>query len=385
MVAAPLPWDAAESFRERTLDKNDGAGLRRHLERYYSITGKDRIEDALLCYAGDHKIHPVKDYLLSLKWDGTPRLDTLFIDYFGAEDNVYNRAVARKSFTAAVARVMEPGTKKDEMTVLIGEQGTGKSTLLRTLGKAWYSNGIKSFDGKNAAELLQGVWISEIEEMSAYRRGEINLIKSFVSTSEDHYREAYASRAGKYPRQCVFFGTTNSDEFLRDDTGERRFWPVKLGVKKATKSVFKDLKNDVDQLWAEAYLRYLLGESLILAGEARKAATIYQDEFSVKSPREGLILDFLDKDIPKNWDKLAAPQRLLFLKSEFNADAAELEKRVKVSALEVYLECFGGDIKSCKTSDIQEINAVIRKTDAWEYRSIRTIYGTAKGWARKNA
>jgi predicted P-loop ATPase len=382
-VKAPLPWDAP-GFNRRLIADNDEANLRHYLEKTYGITGESRIADALSIHAHRHKEHEVKEYLNSLTWDGVLRLDMLFVDYFGAADTPYTRAAARKTLVSAVARVMMPGVKKDEMVILAGKQGTGKSTFLRKLGKQWFSNGIKSFDGKNAAELLRGAWILEIEEMSAYNRTEINQIKAFLSTNADHFRAAYAKNASKNPRQCVFIGTSNESDFLRDATGERRFWPVKLDVQAPSKSVFKDLDDEVDQIWAEALTRWRIGETLYLTGTALALSAFAQEEFSAKSPRAGMIIDFVARKVPPDWQNRKPSERTAWAHADFVGDEAELVPRDRISAIEVYVELLGGEPKMCKYSDITEINAVIRKMGGWEYQSVRTPYGIVKGWARKS-
>jgi putative DNA primase/helicase len=169
----------------------------------------------------------VQDYLKSLQWDEIKRLDTLLIDYLGAKDTAYTRAVMRKSLTAAVARAMEPGCKYDYMPILVGPQGIGKSTFLRYLGRQWFSDSLQTFEGKEASEMIQGIWINEIGELSGFNRSETNAVKQFLSKTEDVYREPFGKRTNPYPRHCVFFGTTNDVEFLKDSTGNRRLMKVR--------------------------------------------------------------------------------------------------------------------------------------------------------------
>ena len=247
----PFPWDSRAD--ERVWNDNDDAGLRWYLEKVYGITGKEKVMDALSLCGGLHAVDPVRDYLESLTWDGIHRLDTLFIEYLGATDNAYTRAVARKAFTAAAARALVPGCKFDCMTILSGAQGIGKSTLLRKMGRKWFSDSLTTFTGKEARELVQGVWIVEVGELTALSKAENEQAKQFLSQSEDIFRVAYGRRTNPYPRRCVFFGTSNSLEYLRDKTGGRRFWPVDLtGI--PTKNVFTQLDGEIDQLWAEAVI-----------------------------------------------------------------------------------------------------------------------------------
>ena len=230
LALGSLPWNQEDGRRLWT--DTDDAGVAWYLENKFDITGKDKIDGALLLVSENNKINEVKDYLTALEWDKTPRLDKVLTDYLGADDTPYTRAVARKSLTAAVARVMQPGCKYDYVPVFVGPQGIGKSTFLATLGKDWFSDSLQSFEGKEAAEMIQGVWINELGEMTGYTRSETNTIKQFLSKREDIYRQAYGRRTGRYPRKCVFFGTCNQFEFLKDLTGNRRFWPVDVGKHK---------------------------------------------------------------------------------------------------------------------------------------------------------
>ena len=254
LIKGTLPWDKRDELRQHTDD--DDAGLRWYLEIIYGITGKDKINDGLALAAKAQKINHVKGYLESLVWDGKKRLDTLLSDYLGADDTAYTRAVIRKSLAAAVARVMAPGTKYDYMPILAGPQGIGKSTFLRTLGGRWYSDSLSSFEGKEAAEMIQGTWINELGELNGMTKSETNAVKQFLSKTDDIYREPYGRKTVNFPRRCVFFGTTNDSEFLKDKTGNRRFWPVDVGINKPSKNVFTGLEAELDQIWAEAVTAY---------------------------------------------------------------------------------------------------------------------------------
>ena len=182
--------------------------------------------------ADDRAYHPLRAYLAGLpEWDGSPRVDTLLIDYLGATDNAYIRAVTRKTLCAAAARVYSPGCKFDTILVLNGPQGIGKSTLIAKLGGEWFSDSLQLSDthDKTAAEKLQGYWILEIGELAGLRKAEVETLRSFLSRQNDIYRASFGRRATPHPRQCVFIGTTNAESgYLRDTTGNRRFWPVKV-------------------------------------------------------------------------------------------------------------------------------------------------------------
>ena len=300
MVLGRVPWDQREEKR-RWKDVDD-AGFYRYVEVFYGLTGREKLDNALMIVSAQNRINDVKQYLQSLTWDGVKRLDTLLSEYLGAEDTAYTRAVMRKSLCAAVGRAVTGGIKYDYMPIFTGPQGIGKSTFLRILGKDWFSDSLTTFEGKEAAELIQGTWINEIGELSAFTKQETQVIKQFLSKTDDIYRAAYGRRTDKYPRRCVFFGTSNDSEFLKDATGNRRFWPVDVGVHPAKKSVWKQLPLEADLIWAEAYLYWTMGEPLYLPKEIEELAKHQQEKHRESSGKEGIILDFLERKVPSNWD-----------------------------------------------------------------------------------
>lgn len=364
---APFPWAPREDEEGPFLwTDTDDAGLRSYLEKILGFRVKDIINDALVLCAAKNKFNPVADYLNSLKWDGVRRLDSLFIDYLGASDTPYTRAVTRKSFTAAVARAMSPGCKYDTMPVLTGAQGMGKTTLIQKMGKAWFSNSIESFEGKEAAELLQGVWIVEVGEMSAYNKSDVQTIKGFLSRTEDQYRAAYARKTEKHPRKCVFFGTSNRSDYLRDPTGGRRFWPVDVGIQQPVKSVFTHLDDEVDQLWAEAVMNWRLGEVLFLTGELAEEAKRQQESHAEQDPRESLIRDFIDRKVPVDWQKKDIGTRKLYWSGEFGRNETDVEDRDRICAAEIWVECLGGDIRFMRRADTMAINDILEQIEGWK-------------------
>lgn len=363
---APLPWAPRDQETEtfRWAEKDD-SGLAIYVEKILGFQSRDKIDHALNQCAAKNSFNPVVDYLNNLKWDGIKRLDTLFIDYLGAADTPYIRAVTRKSFAAAVARAMNPGIKYDTMPVLTGAQGLGKTTLIQKMGKSWFTNSIESFEGKEAAELLQGVWIVEIGEMSAYNRSDVQTIKGFLSRTEDQYRAAYARKTETHPRRCVFFGTSNRSDYLRDPTGGRRFLPVDVGQQHTTKSVFNDLDGEVEQLWAEAVMNWRFGESLFLTGELAEEAKRQQEGHSEQDPRESMIREFVERKVPVDWDKKDIGTRKLYWSSEFGKLEAETVERDRVCAAEIWVECLGGEIRNMRRSDTMAINDVLERINGW--------------------
>lgn len=388
---APLPWAPRDSEEGSFIwSEKDDSGLILYLEKILGFQSRDKMTHALNQCAANNRFNPVIDYLNGLSWDGVKRLDTLFIDYLGAADTPYTRAVTRKSFAAAVARAMSPGVKYDTMPVLTGAQGMGKTTLIQKMGGAWFTNSIESFEGKEAAELLQGVWIVEIGEMSAYNKSEVDTIKGFLSRTEDHYRAAYARKTEKHPRRCVFFGTSNFYDYLKDPTGGRRFWPIDCGIQQPTKCVFFDsdfpdrtvLADEVDQLWAEAVMYWRLGESLILTGTLADEAKRQQEDHSEQDPWESVIREFVERKVPLDWIKKDINSRRLFWSNEFGVSDVGVIDRDRVCAAEIWVECLNEKINRLKRSETIRINNILSKLDGWEKRnsSLRFgPYGKVKG------
>lgn len=380
LVLGAMPWNSEEG--KRLWSDTDDAGIQWYLEQRYNITGKDKVMSALLLVSEQNRINEVKDYLLSLSWDGVPRINTILHDYLGANQDEYTAAVARKSLTAAVARAMEPGCKYDYVPVLVGPQGIGKSTFLATLGKEWYSDSLQSFEGKEAAEMIQGIWINEVGEMAGYNKSESAVVKQFLSKRDDIYRQAYGRRTAKFPRKCVFFGTSNAYDFLKDLTGNRRFWPVDVGQVDPNKSVWDNLPDEVDQLWAEAMEYYKNKEALFFdTPELQALADAEQDGHREANVKEGLIKSFLEKEVPANYDKMDLAARRMFWNG--TAVVSELMPRDKTCALEIWCECFNGDPRYLKRSDSMEINQIMENLKGWRRNKSRRRYGycgTQKGF-----
>lgn len=391
VIGQPLPWDNVSFYsKPRAWADEDDSGMRHYLEKTYHITGKEKIMDAMAVYATSHRKNPIQEYLAKLQWDGRTRIDNLLIDYFGAEDSTYTREATRKALTAAVARAMEPGVKYDCMLILSGAQGAGKSTFFRLLGKDWYSDSLATFEGKDAAELIQGYWIIEAGELTGMNKSEMNTVKQFLSKTEDVYREPYGRRTRPFPRSCIIVGTTNHKEFLKDWTGNRRFWPIDLGKQAPKKHIFTQFADEVDQIWAEAVVRWQCGEKLYLEGETEKEAIRQQEEHKESNPKEGIVREFLSRKIPEDWEKKDLTARRDFWNFGRNTfDEDKLKERDRVCAAEIWCECFGGDLKMMRRSDTVEINAILGILGGWERCAgpifFGPYYGKQRGYWRENA
>lgn len=387
MVVKPLPWN--KSDKKRRFCDADLANVHSYIESVYGIDSYKRIDEALTIVGDRHHYNDVEEYLTNLKWDGVPRVETLMQDYLGAEDNIYTRAVMRKTLAAAVGRAIDGGTKWDFMPILAGPQGLGKSTFLRYLGKAWFSDSLTTFEGKDAAELVQGIWIVEVGELTAMSRQETNSVKQFLSKVDDQYRVAYGRYVSSHPRRCVFFGTSNDVSFLKDQTGNRRFWPIDVGLNTPTKDVWDDLPSEIDQVWAEAYVYHMLGEPLYLIGEEDKLAKEAQEGHRDESAKEGLIRAYVDRFIPEDWYSMDRMSRRAWMADPNNGMEMEagLIARNKVCAAEVWEECMGGDMKYLDRTKTMEINSILRNIPNWvESNGLHFgKYGKGRGFRREGS
>ncbi len=352
----------------------DDAGLRVYIEKTYGISNRNKVDDAWALEVQRNAVHPVRDYLKGLSWDGTPRVETLLVDYLGAEDTRYVRTVTRKFMAAAVARVMHPGVKFDYMLITSGPQGIGKSTLPAQLAGKWFSDTLDTVVGKDAYEALQGVWIMEMAEMKATKKADIEALKMFISKPEDAFRPAYARRKQYFPRQTVFWGTSNDPQFLRDKTGNRRFWPVDVGVIKDHSRVWEDLTPEVvDQVWAEAVQIYDAGEQLFLDKDEESLALEQQQLHSEESALEGMIVDYLSIPITTDWYAKSPAERRRYI-GEYQDSDDDLgpdggvgdQPRTKISVAEIWVEMLGGDIKNMAPVKAAEIRAILNNLNGWE-------------------
>lgn len=384
-VTRSLPWrkvDTVEPLRDV-----DYSGVRNYIECAYGIVSSQKVDDALALEFEKKKFHPIREYICAQKWDGIPRVNTLLIDYFGAEDNAYTRAAIRKTLVAAVARVFEPGIKFDTALILVGEQGTYKSTFVKKLGMEWFSDTFTTVQGKESFEQIQGAWLIEMAELSGLKKAEVESIKHYISKREDMFRPAYGRTVETYKRQCVFFGTTNNKDFLRDPTGNRRFMPIDVRPEYATKSVNDDLTQDeINQIWAEAYQLYLAKEPLYLVGDEDIIAKIEQHKHSEADERKGIIEEYLNTKFPDDWDKMDLYDRRRWLEDPLSKNGTVQKDFVCIA--EVWCECLGKDKTEMSRYNTREVNEILRSLPEWEaIASTKNfpLYGKQKYYKRKDS
>ena len=355
-----LPWRKVKGTSQ-WVDADDAA-LRFYLERVYGINSKDKIFDAVNVVAAENAYHPVRDYLNACTWDDVPRVETLLVDYLGAEDSAYTRAVTRKALVAAVARIYRPGCKFDYMLTIRGSQGLGKSALIAKLGGKWFSDSFTTLQGKDAYEQVQGVWIMEVGELAGMRKAEAETIKLYISKQVDRFRPAYGRRLQEFPRQCIFIGTTNETQFLRDTTGNRRFWVVDTPNKPA-RDMWDELTPEMVRLiWAEAVELFKQGEDLYLPRELEHAAREVQETYEEENPRAGIIADYLDRLLPEGWEDMDTYARRAWLES----DTIGVQQRETVCILEIWAEALNGNPDKLDRYAIKEIGDIMAGMEAWK-------------------
>lgn len=371
-VLGRLPWRTDSGTAEDALwTDSDEAAVRWYMQKRWNYKSKQDLTDALDIAMQRNSYHPVREYLGGLSWDGIPRLETVLARYMGAEDTELNRAMVRKWFTAAVARIMRPGCKFDSVLVLTGKQNLGKSSFARIISRGWFNDSDVNMQSKEGYDVLHGSWIIELAELASTKRSDIECVKTFLSKSEDKYRQAYMKHVRSFKRQCVFFGTTNELEILRDKTGARRFWIIEVRDK-----VDQDaLAREVDQLWAEAKHYYEKGEQLYLddeesaALEEAQAINVQQDEM------ESEIMDFLDLPLPETWGAMSRVAKRDYIHgayADLGLDAASCTvRRDHVSIREIRYELYAEDFGTGSVNN-----------NDYKTRRIAEIMNTSKYWKK---
>lgn len=369
-------FTAKGSKKGDLVNDTDISIIKGRIERMHGIYNDAKLNDAIEQVSSDNAFHPIKLYLESLTWDGVPRIDTFLVDYMGAEDNAYTREAFRKMLLAAVTRIYEPGRKFDTALVFYSEQGVGKSTLIQRLSKGWFNDSLTNLSGKESYEAIQFAWLVELAELSALRKSDVEAVKNFISKREDTYRGAYARRVKTHKRQCVFFGSTNDDEFLKDATGNRRFFPVAVKRTRKTHIIFEpEFDAIVDQLWAEAMEGYMLGEGLTLSDEAETIAGGMREEFTERTPIQGLIEEYLDRLLPADYEDRFLAQRLDFLNGDLGEEGTEAKN--SFSLIELWTEALGRRKDEYTVVKARELSNAVKALKGWkrDKQARQKIYG----------
>lgn len=386
MIKGKLPWD--KNTKLRVVEDSDESGLRLYYEdKYKMMRATSVIKDAFALVLKQNKYHPVKDYLESLKWDGVNRIDKFFSEYLGAEDNSYTKACARIFMCGGIARIYNPGCQHDYVITLVGEQGIRKSTFFKILAKNtdWFVE-LKTIDPKRSVEETMGKWIVEMSELAATKKKEDEEIKAFITNKMVTVRLAYARNPIDVPRQFVLAGTTNEYNYLKDPTGNRRHLPVDCDINKATKSIYKDLESEVDQLWAEAKEIYekLGNESLYLSDDEEELAAIEQDKHRIVDDEEGSIIEFLNTPLPMDWYDRPIEKRREYFMDELSAKPKETFIRGRICVKELSYELYGN-----YTVDLREsarLNKIMQGLKDWQKQKTPINvkgYGSQRGFYRK--
>jgi len=362
-----MPWRSIKDGKDFITD-NDLANLENYVEKVYTIFSSAKFMKGLLVVLERNRFHPVRQYLRGLRWDGVPRIDTLMVDYLGAEDSVYTRAVTRKTLVAGVARVMKPGIKYDYVLTLVGKEGQGKSALWDKLGGAWFSDtfSMHMLQSKEAYEQIQGAWIVEIGELAGMAKAEIERVKSFFSARKDRYRSPYGRTTDLRPRQCIFVASTNRWDFLKSQSGNRRFWPIETHFNKPEFSVYSLTQDKIDQVWAEALYAYKKGESLYLGEELVATAVEIQTAYTEEDPWVEIFENFLSLDIPENWYNMSRFDKNEFMNNyEEQKEKFEMVKRDKVCKYELW-EIALQKKEVLDTFNLRLIKQAMEQVKGWE-------------------
>lgn len=369
-VTGALPWERPEGnifWRDA-----DTAQLKSVIDiRYLPFSSRNH-DVAFTKIADDRHFHPIRDYLDSLPaWDGVKRVEDVFIKYMQAEDTEYTRTITRKVFAAAVARIYVPGIKFDCVPVIDGEQGIGKSTIVKDLvTPEFYSESLTltDMDDKTGAEKLQGFWVVEIGELAGMKKADIEKIKAFLSTSDDKYRPSYGRVVESHPRQCIIIATVNGERgYLRDITGNRRFWIIKVHQKEQKKT-WEFTEEFRCQFWAESKAIWLGGEKLYLEGKVLREAEKAQKGALEIDERVGMVEEYLSSKLPLDWDSMDLFTRRNYLSgSEFGeVKHVGSATRTSVSNAEIWCECFHRNLSELKATDSYQIAVIMAQIPGWE-------------------
>lgn len=328
------------------------------------------VDKALKLTAPERSYHAVRDFITAVEWDGTPRVDTLLIDYLGAEDTPLNRAITRKWMAGAVGRAIDidphtgEGIKFDYCLVLCGEQGTGKSTFAETLAGRWRGSISMDEGKKEQYETLLRSWIVEIPEFKGMRNADMDAIKDLITSRSDNFRAAYARQWNKNPRHSVLIGSTNNEYFLKDTTGNRRFWVVRVSGGPGPRSWAAKLKKQVPQIWAEALTIYKNGEPLMLSPEMEQQMRENTEQYNeiMGDPLMDYLGSWLEIPLPVDWETYEPARRTAYYRNYDPLQAPGGVERRRVTIHEIITCCPWPGISRYSA---QRIGAILR-TLGWE-------------------
>lgn len=379
-VVGNIVWRATDDHQWTDVDM---ACLELEVQKLWGLENKGRLlRTAFFSTFGDKafRYNPVTDYIQSQKWDGVPRVEELFIKYLGVPDEKLYREISRKALVACVARVFDPGCKFDQVTILSGSQGAGKSTLLYKLAGdgEWFNESMDlSAQNNKLEEAVVGSWIIELAEMQGHNKKDVESMKSFISKRQDKFRGAYKEFTVVHKRSCVFFGTTNEREILRDLTGNRRYWILPCDKTKAVEDVWSLSQDEVMQVWAEAYVLWRMGEKLMLDDDMSATLVTQQKEFDANQAELAELEEWLDTPLPAkaNWEKLTKEERRLYFTAPRMLDLIALGDPVAprdcVSPLEVYNEFYGDTNIKFKTAQCKTIALMLDQLAGWKRDPVR--------------
>ncbi|WAX17508.1 hypothetical protein PM116P4_00041 [Parabacteroides phage PM116P4] len=354
------------------IDDVDMQHIRNYIDRVYGIANPKKIDDQLAVAARANGYHPVQEYLRELKWDGKPRVETALIEYLGADDNIYTREATRVMLVGAVKRIMQPGCKFDTAMILVGSQGVGKTHFISSLAHnpKWFSNSLTELGSTRSQEAIQGLWLIELAELSAVKKSDTNDVKNFLTRENDQFRGAYKSKVAYYPRQCVFFGSTNEVDFLTDRTGSRRFFPIHVKNIGRTADLYtSEFEVEfVDQLWAEAFYMYQHKVSTLLSQEAEDKANEVRKSYVPVSTYEDDILKYVDMDIPTCWyDDMNSYARREYFEAYpvSKGQYTEFMKMKYVLTKDICVEALGFGTREHKACHREEVATVLTVSEKW--------------------
>lgn len=380
------PWHTNDRSLEKIFDINrDIALINSYLKYFYNFNNKATVKEFIILIATQKFTHPIKRYLENINWDGKRRLERFFIDYIHAEDTEFNKSVTKKTLIGAVAKIYNPGHAHDTTIIFSGKQGCGKSLILKKLGGKWFNDSFDSFKGDEAYIKMAKSWIIELSELTAYKNSGLERIKQVLTSTSDTYRDKYAGESKGHIRDCIFFGTTNEETFLIDETGNRRFVPMKVGINKQSNLSVHDIDQYiVDQVWAEAKTYFLEGETNHLSESEKIYLEEYQKDFTAIDELENEIARYLLMKVPLNWETLSLEEKREHIKEYdvINEKSNYLFARDKISAREIREVLLKDDRIENKnlTSKInQRLKKLLKKHDTEKIR-YKKYYGQQRGF-----